>query len=82
MKEQEYRYVIKDYTDDDFSKIFTSTSGYLSDIAEEIAEEYWAQDPSDPSNFKCEVGIIDYKDEPHWFSVYAEASVNFYSSEI
>ncbi len=49
----------------------------IEEFAEEVAEEYWQQDPCDPNNFEVTVIIRDWNQKETRFVVTAEASVSF-----
>lgn len=51
-------------------------------VAEEVAEEHWQQDPSDPSDFSLDVWVRDEKGVVKRFNVTAEARVEFMAGEI
>lgn len=52
-------------------------------FAEEQAEEYWADDPTNPDDFDFEIEVKRGEDgESKKFKVTAEASVDFYAREI
>jgi hypothetical protein len=79
-------YVIKDYTEDDFSNEFDLRETYLKnpdhdDVAREIAEQHYYSDPDDPSRFEHTIGVKDETGIIKWFECTAEATVNFYANE-
>lgn len=81
----EYWYEIKDYTDEDFPNKFHLRNRCNFDhesVAEEVAEEMWSSDPSDPSRFEAEVGVKNQDGVVKRFKVRAEACVNFYATEV
>lgn len=83
-------YVIKDYTEDDFSNTFelkwTHTHAgkpCWGAIVTDIAKDHFNNEPRDPRLFELTIGVkTDLKDEPKWFKITAEATVDFYYMEI
>lgn len=75
-------YVIKGYTDDEFTDSFIPEreicENNLESIAEEIAERHFNDDPCSPEKFKEDIGLR-FEGKDYWFKVNAEADVNFYA---
>jgi hypothetical protein len=75
-----YNYVIKGYTEEDFSNEFTSRKKDLDLIAQEIAQLHYNEDPCDPEVFECIVGIKKKdEDQPQWFTTTAEPEIRFHT---
>lgn len=54
----------------------------LEKFAEEVAEKYWSDDPSDPNNFEFDVEVKRGEfGTSIKFKVTAESYVNFYARE-
>ena len=52
------------------------------DVAREIAQMIYSDDPCDPYNFHVVVEIKDTQNNERKFKIYAEADVNFYANEV
>ena len=77
-------YVIKDYTEHDFSNVWKTKKTdhgldwFLELVAEEIADNHYYEDPCRPEDFECIVGVKrNLNDKPNWYSVSAQQSVHF-----
>lgn len=78
---KKFWYVIKDYTDDDFSNEFTGYAEDFESVAEEVAHDYWSEDPSDPDKVDYKIGIKDEKNTIKYFLISAYAKVDFSAFE-
>jgi hypothetical protein len=78
-------YVIQDYTEHDFSSVWKTTKPIHEDnleyLAQDIAEDHYNDDPSDPNEFECVVGV-KWNEQIKWFNITAQISYDFYSDEI
>lgn len=80
-------YVIKDYTDDEFSNQWKPSmrseihEDNLEYIAEEIAEDHYNEDPCDPEVFDCTVGI-KWNEITKWFRITAHVDIDFSCDEV
>jgi len=82
-------YVIKDYTEDDFSnkwkteKVDRGMGWFLELVAEEIAENHFYEDPCSADEFECIVGVKKQsEDEPEWFIVTGQPSIIFSANKL
>ena len=82
-------YVIKDYTEEDFSSKWKLKRAIDEDqfdwraetIAEEIADYHFHEDPCDPDAFDCTVGL-KHGNSVKWFRITAQQEVSFYCDEV
>jgi hypothetical protein len=80
-------YVIKDYTEDDFSQKWKPQmrseihEDNLEWVAEEIADYHYHGDPCDPDAFDCIIGV-KWNDIVKWFRVGAQIDIHFDVNEI
>ena len=78
-------YVIKDYTEHDFSSAWKTNKIVHEDnleyFAQDIAEEHFKDDPCNPEDFECVVGV-QWNGYTKWFQVNAQIDVDFFSDEI
>lgn len=87
MNQNYVHYVIKDYTDDDFSSKWKPNmkaeihEENLEWIAEEIADNHYHDDPCNPEDFECVIGI-KWNDIVKWFTIKAQIEVEFSVEEI
>lgn len=79
-------YVIQDHTRNDFSSKWKPSmkcdinEDTLEYIAEEIAENHYSDDPCNPEDYECVVGVR-WNDITKWFKISAEMSVDFNVNE-
>jgi hypothetical protein len=66
-------------TEEDAEEHFTKDS---EELATEIAEDFWNDDPSDPTKFKVTVAIRGRQGGLETFEVTAEVSVDFSASPV
>lgn len=52
------------------------------DFAAKIAENYYDRDPSDPTDFRHKIAVIDDKGIERLYTCIAAVSVDFYASEL
>lgn len=78
-------YVIRGHTKPDFSEKYIPAGVWnkhtLEYVAEQIAEDFFHDDPCDPENFEVEVGVR-FEGVEKWFRITAEAEVSFYPEEL
>jgi hypothetical protein len=81
------RYVIKDYTYDDFSEIWKTNINIknidfdLGRVAKQIAEHHYNEDPCDAGDFECVVGI-KFLGLVKWFKFTASLSIDFHIQDL
>ena len=85
MRKSKINYVIRDYTEEDFSNVHITDFYYnkntLEYIASEIGESYYNGDPGDPDSFEAQIGLL-FEGKEYWFNVTARRSLDFYSKGI
>lgn len=74
---KEIAYVIKDYTDENFTNLHRTEATGLVEIAKEIAEAHYSWDPCHPDDFYPTIGIKTSKGEEFWFEITAEIEIKF-----
>ena len=77
------KYRIKDYTGEEFDFIpkgvvrcVREKYRWISEIAEEIGEYHYNEEPDDLDNFKCCVDLL-YKDKIYSFEITGERSIDW-----
>lgn len=82
MRKKEFYLFRNEYWGSDWQEI-KSTAYNEEDLALEIAEGYWSDDPTDPDRFEFYIEIKKGRDgEVKMFKITAEANVDFYARKL